>query len=149
MAVNKFTGGYDGGGGFSKFFPSPDYQSAHTAAYVASDLGPPVDTFNTTNRGYPDIAASGHNFAVVIGGELSTVGGTSASSPALAGLISLLNERLLAAGRPPLGFLNPALYQAAEECHECFQSVKPRTYNLEGTALEPTLGTTWQVGEGK
>ena len=38
------------------------------------------------------------------------VGGTSASSPTFAGLVSLLNEARLAAGKPEMGFLNPFLY---------------------------------------
>lgn len=54
-------------------------------------------------RGYPDVSAAGHNYVVVVGGKVSAIGGTSASAPALAGMISLMNERLLAAGKPPLG----------------------------------------------
>jgi tripeptidyl-peptidase-1 len=38
--------------------------------------------------------------------------GTSASAPAFAGVIALLNDAMLAAGKPPLGFLNPLLYGA-------------------------------------
>jgi len=41
------------------------------------------------------------------------VDGTSASSPAFAGLVSLLNDFLLNANKKPLGFLNPLLYQIA------------------------------------
>ena len=36
--------------------------------------------------------------------------GTSASSPALAGLLALINDALIAQGSPTLGFLNPLLY---------------------------------------
>ena len=36
--------------------------------------------------------------------------GTSASSPVFASMVSLVNDRLLNAGKPPLGFLNPLLY---------------------------------------
>ena len=38
------------------------------------------------------------------------MGGTSASSPFFAGLISLINEERLKAGKPQMGFLNPFLY---------------------------------------
>lgn len=49
-AVNKFTGGFDGGGGFSTIFASPDYQSGHVQAYAKSDAAPPAGTFNGSNR---------------------------------------------------------------------------------------------------
>lgn len=39
--------------------------------------------------------------------------GTSASTPAFASIISLLNEARDQAGKPPLGFLNPFLYANA------------------------------------
>ena len=38
------------------------------------------------------------------------ISGTSASSPTFAGIIALINDRLKAAGKPALGFLNPFLY---------------------------------------
>ena len=38
--------------------------------------------------------------------------GTSASSPALAGLLTLINEGRLRNGDKPLGFVNPLLYRA-------------------------------------
>jgi tripeptidyl-peptidase-1 len=36
--------------------------------------------------------------------------GTSASSPTAAAVIALVNDALIAAGKPTLGFLNPWLY---------------------------------------
>ena len=44
------------------------------------------------------------------GGDEFPVDGTSCSSPTFASVIALLNDRLIAAGKPPLGFLNPFLY---------------------------------------
>ena len=41
------------------------------------------------------------------------VGGTSASCPFFAGLVSLLNEARLGARKKPMGFLNPFLYANA------------------------------------
>lgn len=38
------------------------------------------------------------------------ISGTSASAPTFAAIVALLNDAMLAAGRPPLGFLNPLLY---------------------------------------
>lgn len=49
------------------------------------------------------MSAAGHNYVIVTGGKVQQIGGTSASAPALAGMVSLMNERLVAAGKPPLG----------------------------------------------
>lgn len=38
------------------------------------------------------------------------VDGTSVASPITAGVLTLVNDALLAAGKRPLGFLNPMLY---------------------------------------
>ena len=38
-------------------------------------------TASVSGRAYPDVAAQGNGFQVVIGGRVSSVGGTSASSP--------------------------------------------------------------------
>ncbi len=43
--------------------------------------------------------------------EATRVDGTSASSPAFAAMVTLLNDALLNANKPVLGFLNPLLYQ--------------------------------------
>ena len=53
------------------------------------------------------------NVEIVSGGQTGTVDGTSCSSPIFASVVSLLNDRLIAAGKYPLGFLNPFLYSAA------------------------------------
>lgn len=58
----------------------------------------------------PDVAAQGDNFRIFFRGRPGLIGGTSASSPAFTGIISLLNDARLSRGLPPLGFLNPFLY---------------------------------------
>lgn len=59
------------------------------------------------------MAAQGDHDVIVWAGNVTTVGGTSASSPAFAAVISLVNDALIAAGRPALGFLNPWIYGGA------------------------------------
>ncbi|KAJ6178812.1 hypothetical protein N7519_009273 [Penicillium mononematosum] len=66
--------------------------------------------YNATGRGYPDISAQAANFIVRDQGEWISVGGTSASTPVLAGVISRLNAARIAQGKPRMGFLNPWLY---------------------------------------
>jgi len=66
------------------------------------------------SQAIPDVAAQGERFRVFVGGQAVSVAGTSASSPAFTGIVALLNDVRLKAGRPPLGFLNPLLYSIPE-----------------------------------
>ncbi|KAJ6488738.1 family S53 protease [Mycena sanguinolenta] len=97
-------------GGFSNYFAIPSYQTADVAAYLSTLGATNSGKFNRTGRGFPDVAAQGVNFEIAWDTELGTVDGTSCSSPTFASVIALLNDRLVAAGKPPLGFLNPFLY---------------------------------------
>ncbi len=97
-------------GGFSNYFAIPDYQTSAVSGYIKALGSTNSGKYNATGRGFPDIATQGVNFEVVVGGQSGTVEGTSCSSPTLASIISLLNDRLIAAGKSPLGFLNPFLY---------------------------------------
>ena len=58
------------------------------------------------------VSALGEGYQVIIDGNVQSVGGTSASSPAFAGMVALLNEARMKAGMAPMGLLNPFLYQA-------------------------------------
>ncbi|KAH9890789.1 peptidase S8/S53 domain-containing protein [Xylariomycetidae sp. FL2044] len=105
---------YYSGGGFSNYFPLPAYQASavgHFMKHHAPRYGP--DVYNDTGaaRGFPDVAAIGLNVATVFNGSTYGVGGTSASAPIFAGIVTLLNEARLAAGKGPVGFLNPTLYK--------------------------------------
>ncbi|KAF7295211.1 Family S53 protease-like protein [Mycena indigotica] len=104
VAVN-FTGG-----GFSNVFPQPSYQSEAVAAFFKTIPANSTGDFNRTGRGYPDMSLQGWNFLITADGTTGDVSGTSASSPSAAAIISLVNDQLIAAGKPPLGFLNPFIY---------------------------------------
>ncbi|KAJ7220945.1 subtilisin-like protein [Mycena rebaudengoi] len=98
------------GGGFSSFFPRPAYQDSAVSAFLQTIPADFPGVFNASGRGYPDLAAQGWNTPSVDLGETSSSGGTSVSTPIVASLISLINDRLIAAGKPVLGFLNPWIY---------------------------------------
>lgn len=101
-------------GGFSNVFPAPPYQQAAVSSYIYSLAGKAnKGRFNESGRGYPDVAALGVNFEIIVGGAEESVDGTSASSPTFASVIALLNDRRKSAGKNALGFLNPFLYSAA------------------------------------
>jgi subtilase family serine protease len=99
---------FGSGGGFSSMFSQDDaqYQVDAVAAYVAKGptlpKWPPSGMFDPKGRATPDVAALGEGYDVWVGGHNHSVGGTSASSPAFAGLVSLINEARLQAGKPPL-----------------------------------------------
>jgi subtilase family serine protease len=78
---------------------------------------PPESTFNAAGRGVPDVAAFAVNVEdCMVAGTCSvdTQNGTSFACPIFAGIASLLNEARLQANLPPMGFLNPFLYQNAD-----------------------------------
>lgn len=101
------------GGGFSGLFATPSWQSASVASFLKTVPAGFTAGFNRGGRGYPDVSLQGWNFQFVSGGAPGLVGGTSASTPTFASIISLINDRLIAAGKPVLGFLNPFLYSTA------------------------------------
>merc|ERR1712107_82674 len=83
----------------------------------------PISVLQPRRRASPDIAAPGHNFVTIIKGHLYLMDGSSASSPAFAGLISLLNAELKRMGKPPLGLLNPWLYQVSTVQPDAFEDI--------------------------
>jgi len=119
------------GGGFSSFQPMPSYQTSAVMQYLknqASSL-PPSFSYNPAMRAYPDISFNGHHYQIYYSNTSSDtcpcpgtqVDGTSCSSPALSGLFSLINDKLLDNNQSPLGFLNPLLYS--------MYNANPQTFN--------------------
>jgi len=115
--IGDETAWSDGGGGFSDTFSIPSYQQQAVSQYLASGSSlekfPPASYFNSTGRGYPDVAALAgvkNPYCVAAGGAMSGVGGTSAACPVVAAIFAKLNEVRLAKSAKPLGFLNPFIY---------------------------------------
>jgi subtilase family serine protease len=121
------------GGGFSSFQTAEDYQTQAVMNWynTAGSTLPPTYSFNTKYRAYPDVAFNGHNYLIYYSDSTSdncpcsktVVDGTSCASPAFAGVVTLLNDNLLNAGKTPLGFLNYLLYQMAEESPNTFNDI--------------------------
>lgn len=92
------------GGGVSEVFAIPAFQSA---------VNVPAAPNGFRGRGVPDVAAdadpaSGYN--VIVDGETTVIGGTSAVAPLWAGLLARINQLIA----KPAGYLNPLLYSAKE-----------------------------------
>ncbi len=90
------------GGGVSEVFAAPAFQSGvHVPAAPNGFRG----------RGVPDVAADADpasGYAVLVDGESTVIGGTSAVAPLWAGLLARINQLV---GKPA-GYLNPVLYSA-------------------------------------
>jgi subtilase family serine protease len=109
---------YGSGGGFSTLFPRPSYQRG-----VVPAGSPP-------GRAVPDVALDGDPTSGMLIGETQTfpdgvrygeyrIGGTSLSSPLMAGVQAITQQR--AGGRQ--GLLNPAIYAAAQRRPDQFLDV--------------------------
>ena len=70
----------------------------------------PFEGYNNSGRGYPDISVAGSSYQVFLGGRQYSISGTSAATPVVAGMISLVNAARASVGRNSLGWINPTLY---------------------------------------
>lgn len=132
------------GGGFSRYFSTPSYQSAAVSRFVAG-LGTTFNgLYNKTGRAYPDVSAQGNGFQVVIGGRVGSVGGTSASSPTVAGVFALLNDFRLSQGKSTLGFINPLIYSTGSSGFNDITAGSNPGCNTRGF----TAGTGWDPVTG-
>ena len=106
---NGGPSGGAGGGGVSVYFPLPPYQSGSRVPKAPSRFA---------GRGVPDLAgdadpASGYR--IFLNGRGTTIGGTSAVAPLMAGLIALINEATTKKFGKTVGFINPLIYAAHAE----------------------------------
>jgi subtilase family serine protease len=108
---------YGSGGGVSRLFAEPSYQSGATGA-TASGLAGVFAAQGRTGRAVPDIAAIADPNTGYLIGETQTfpdgsqkyaeyrIGGTSLASPIMAGIMALADQ----ASGSPHGFTNPLFY---------------------------------------
>jgi subtilase family serine protease len=108
---------YGAGGGVSRLFAEPSYQSGTTGA-TAAGLAGVFAKQGRTGRAVPDIAAIADPNTGYLIGQTQTfpdgtvkyseyrIGGTSLASPIMAGIMALADQ----ANGSPLGFANPLFY---------------------------------------
>jgi tripeptidyl-peptidase-1 len=141
VSVSVDVAGFTSGGGFSDVSPMPAYQQKAVDSYLSSSVKlPPASMYNRTGRAYPDVAAMGNNFLIYMQqmGGWSTVGGTSASSPTVAGVSAYLNDLSYKVKGKPLGFLNPLFYQMQAEAPEAFTDVTSGDNRCTESGCSPT-----------
>ncbi|KAJ7456010.1 peptidase S8/S53 domain-containing protein [Mycena galericulata] len=103
-------------GGFSNYFGTPGASCAKgaVAKYLATNPPPyPATVYNASGRAFPDLSANGVNYTVPAEGSFLRASGTSASSPVVGAMLTMINDARLAAGKSPVGFINPTIYSAA------------------------------------
>ena len=100
---NTGTGTLGSGGGTNfNGVPIPSWQ---TGINMTANLG------STTLRNVPDVAMTAENiFLIADNGNYYTARGTSASAPLWAGFMALVNQQATNTLKPPVGFVNPAIY---------------------------------------
>lgn len=146
VAVSRFPSG----GGFSNIYPQADYQAdavntyltKHTPPYKAystsdnSSVGAGGGVYNKAGRGYPDVAAVGDNIVIYNKGTATLIGGTSASAPIFASILTRINEELLAKKNTTVGFVNPTLYANPDAFHDITSGDNPGC-NTDGFSTAP------------
>jgi len=109
--------GSGSGGGISTFYSIPSWQQTVS---MANNQG------STTMRNLPDVALTADNvYQTYNNGSAGAVGGTSCAAPLWAAFTALANQRAASAGKPPVGFLNPALYTIGQgpNYNACFRDI--------------------------
>ncbi len=123
------------GGGRSVLFSTPGFQGGISSSVLQGARGIPDLSWNAAVDGgvlvytsFPGVRVGWH-----------IIGGTSASSPQLAGLIALVNQERHSLGKQSIGYLNPALYTLTASD---FNDIVPHTFN------SVTIGDNALFGSG-
>jgi kumamolisin len=120
-----------GGGGRSRLFARPWWQPAgHRTRTV-----PDVAAFADIDPGYPVFCSAVVEECGVgarHGRSLTFVGGTSASTPLIAGMIALWTQQARQRGLPRPGFIPPLLYALAARSPQAFVDITHGTNSLFG-----------------
>lgn len=124
-----------GGGGLSVISRRPAWQSA-------AAIGIPG-----TMRVVPDLVmlSGPPGFATISDGAGSVTAGTSAAAPILAAAVLRVNAERLAAGRRPVGFLNPVIYG---ELASTFRDVVTGGNDIFGTGICCWAGPGFDAASG-
>jgi kumamolisin len=99
-AVTSETGWSGSGGGISGKIGRPSWQSGAGVPSGTTRLVPDISANADPNTGY----------YLVLNGQVTQIGGTSASAPVWAGFSALINQSRATIGKRSLGLLGPRVY---------------------------------------
>ena len=129
---------FSSGGGFSNYFPRPSYQNKTVNNYLAksvpdykyyegnyvdvssskTNIGKNGGVYNRGGRAIPDVSANGAYLITYNQGINGQFFGTSLATPLWAAIIAMINAERGAAGKGPVGFVHPTLYQNPQVFHD-------------------------------
>jgi len=95
------------GGGTSSFFSAPSWQASRASVNSGMRSIPDLSWNAAVNGG---VLIYTTQFPMFLRQGWHILGGTSAASPHMAGIIALANQARAAAGKAPLGLLGPHIY---------------------------------------
>ena len=135
-ALNGGTGLWASGGGASQVYAQPPWQAGVSGTTEANGM-----------RAVPDVAlaAADHDgYFMVEGGAYWIASGTSASSPAFAALMALVDEK----SGGPQGNVNPELYTLASGLETPFHPTPAGNNSVPGVAGFAASGLDYNLATG-
>jgi kumamolisin len=105
-----YTATAGGGGGQSTFQSKPSWQPSQSFANPKYRMVPDVSAFADESPGYPIVCSSGVQGCPKGAQSVSFVGGTSAATPLVAGMVALWVQQAKQQSLPRPGFVPPLLY---------------------------------------
>jgi kumamolisin len=132
-----YTATAGGGGGQSTIVKRPWWQPAQPFATSGNRMVPDVAAFADESPGYAIVCSGGVQGCPGGGQSIAYVGGTSAATPLVAGMIALWTQQARAAGRPRPGFVPPLLYSLARRQTQAFVDITQGSNALFGGTCCP------------
>ncbi|KAJ7155603.1 family S53 protease [Mycena filopes] len=131
------------GGGFSDLFPRPKYQDAAVAAYLEKTGNTDATAFNVSGRAIPDVSALWFVQWIFAGDLINFTASPEYAAAIFASIVALLNNERIAAGKSPLGLLNPLIYTNGDAFNDMTTGSNPgcNTPGFNSTAgWDPVTG---------
>jgi subtilase family serine protease len=132
-----FNAAKGGGGGQSTFEQRPSWQPAQSFASSKYRMVPDLAAFADESPGYPIVCSSAVKGCPKSSQTIAFVGGTSAATPLVAGMIALWGQQAKQQGLPRPGFVPPLLYTTAKRSPGAFIDITEGSNSLFGGSCCP------------